>query len=148
MRPWWLIVLSYHPFHIIINYRSGYRLLSARRLAKDVQFWYYRWNKEFPTARMPFGKTARIQAADRQFGKHLNQIKKISENELHRETKCIEDIFRIDMVCRCSAKLYSCLIIRLSQYILRADGYGLQKTPQSYSRGLVDVLCAGWYGFL
>ena len=48
---------------------------------------------------MPIGKTARIQQADRQFGKHLNQIKKICENELNRETRCIEEVFKLEMVC-------------------------------------------------
>ena len=47
---------------------------------------------------MPIGKTARIQQADRQFGKHLNQIKRICENELSRETKCIEEVFKLEMV--------------------------------------------------
>ena len=47
---------------------------------------------------MPIGKTARIQQADRQFGKHLNQIKKICENELNRETRCIEEVFKLEMV--------------------------------------------------
>ena len=47
---------------------------------------------------MPFGKTARIQQADRQFGKHLNQIKRVCENELSRETRCIEEVFKLEMV--------------------------------------------------
>ena len=47
---------------------------------------------------MPVGKTARIQQADKQFGKHLNQIRRVCENDLHRETKCIEEIFKIEMV--------------------------------------------------
>ena len=41
---------------------------------------------------MPYGKTARIQAADRQFGRHIKQIKKVCENDLIRETKCLEEV--------------------------------------------------------
>ncbi|KAL5248618.1 hypothetical protein ACHWQZ_G017710 [Mnemiopsis leidyi] len=47
---------------------------------------------------MPIGKTARIQQADRQFGKHLNQIKKNCENQLSRETRCIEEVFKLEML--------------------------------------------------
>eukprot|EP00116_Pleurobrachia_bachei_P007139 sb/3467401/ len=54
--------------------------------------------KDITQPGMPFGKTARIQQADRQFAKHLNQIKKVSENELTREHRCIEEVFRLEML--------------------------------------------------
>jgi len=47
---------------------------------------------------MPFGKTKRIQAADKAFGKHMNQIKRTCENDLMRETRSIEEVYRIEML--------------------------------------------------
>ena len=49
---------------------------------------------------MPFGKTKRIQAADKAFGKHMNQIKRTCQNDLIRETRSIEEVYRIEMVHR------------------------------------------------